>query len=102
MATVTRRPLAQDDLLEIWGYIGADSGRFADAMLDRIEAKLTQLATNPHLGRPRSELLPNLRSLAVGNYVLFYEPSNDGITLIRVLHGARDIPRLLHDTPDKP
>jgi plasmid stabilization system protein ParE len=45
---------------------------------------------NP-LGRARLELAPNLRSLLVGDYVMFYRPIDDGIEVVRVLHGARDI-----------
>jgi len=93
MAIVRRRPLAERDLVEIWAYIAADSDAFADAMLDRIEEKLLLLADRPKLGRARPELRAELRSFTVGNYVLFYEPDDTGITLVRVLHGARDIGR---------
>jgi toxin ParE1/3/4 len=46
------------------------------------------------MGRIRSDLLPNLRSFPVGNYVIFYFPADDGIEVIRILHGARDIQQL--------
>ena len=48
----------------------------------------------PEVGRQRPDLAPNLRSLPAGNYVIFYRPIPDGIQLIRVLHGARDIPAI--------
>ncbi len=34
---------------------------------------------------------PNLRSFPIGSYLIFYRPMEDGIQLIRVAHGARDI-----------
>jgi plasmid stabilization system protein ParE len=37
---------------------------------------------------------PNLRSVSVGNYVVFFEPRNYGICVIRVLHGRRNIEAL--------
>jgi toxin ParE1/3/4 len=43
------------------------------------------------LGRSREELAPGLRSLAFGRYVIFDEVIPDGIAIIRVLHGARDL-----------
>lgn len=46
----------------------------------------------PESGRKRPDLAPDLRSLPVGNQVIFYRPIPDGIQVIRVLHGARDIP----------
>jgi toxin ParE1/3/4 len=51
------------------------------------------LSEFPGLGRPRDELAESLRSFPVGNYVIFYLPLGDGINVIRVLHGARDIRR---------
>jgi toxin ParE1/3/4 len=38
--------------------------------------------------------MPALRSLSVGNYLIFYRPLADGIEIVRVLHGARDIDSL--------
>ena len=36
----------------------------------------------------------NCAKFPVGNYLVFYRPAIDGIEVIRVLHGARDIPEL--------
>ena len=47
------------------------------------------------MGRVRSELAPELRSFPVGRYVVFYLPCPDGIDIVRVLHGARDIETVL-------
>lgn len=32
----------------------------------------------------------NLRSLSVKRYVIFYQPTDDGVEIFRVLHGSRD------------
>jgi plasmid stabilization system protein ParE len=42
----------------------------------------------------REELAPNLRSSHVGKYIIFYRPEDEGIEVIRVIHGHRDIPKL--------
>jgi toxin ParE1/3/4 len=52
------------------------------------------LARMPELGRKRPDLAPDLRGFPIGNYIIFYRPVPDGIQVIRVLHGARDIPEL--------
>lgn len=91
MAIVFKRPLAELDLLEIWDYIADDSLDRADAFLDRVENKLQALARSPGMGRRREELLPRLQSFPVGNYVVFYREIENGIDVIRVLHGSRDI-----------
>jgi len=38
--------------------------------------------------------MPALRSLPVGNYLVFYLPLDDGIEVVRVLHGSREIDAL--------
>jgi len=43
------------------------------------------------MGRARDELVPGVRCFPVGRYVVFYVPLDDGIDIVRVLHGARDI-----------
>ena len=39
MPRVTRRPLAEADILEIWDYIADDSVAAADRWLDELDAK---------------------------------------------------------------
>lgn len=91
MPIVVKRPIAELDLLEIWDYIADDSPDRADEFLDRIEGKLQTLARNPGLGKRREELLPGLKSFPIDNYVVFYREIRDGIDVVRVLHGSRDI-----------
>jgi toxin ParE1/3/4 len=54
------------------------------------------------MGRARHELLVNLRSFTVENYVIFYQPIADGIEVLRVLYGARDIHRIFDEMISKP
>jgi toxin ParE1/3/4 len=49
------------------------------------------LLTMPQAGRLRQEFRENLRSFAVENYVIFYRTVSDGIDILRVVHGRRDI-----------
>ena len=48
----------------------------------------------PHMGRQRSELRQGLRSFAVGSFLIFYQTSENNFEIVRILHGARDIPSL--------
>ena len=91
MSRVTRRPHAEADILEIWGYIAEDSVVAADRWVDKLGEKFALWATQPMMGRARDELSPGIRSLAFGRYVVFFEPLPDGIDVVRVLHGSRDI-----------
>ncbi len=80
------------DLAEIWAYIARDSPDNADHYIDRIFQICQEgLASNPRLGRAREELSPGLRSLVFESYVIFYHPIPNGVEVVRVLHGMRDI-----------
>jgi toxin ParE1/3/4 len=46
------------------------------------------------MGRHREELAAELRSFLVDNFVIFYRPMDGGIEVVRILHGARDLPPL--------
>ena len=91
MRGILKRQRAADDLIELWDYIAEDSVMRADALIDDFDAKFHLLAEQPMLGRSREELAPGLRSLPFGRYVIFYEVIPDGIAIVRVLHGARDL-----------
>jgi toxin ParE1/3/4 len=43
------------------------------------------------MGRPRDELAVGLRSLPVGDYLVFYRSGKDGIEVARILSGYRDL-----------
>lgn len=79
MPRVARRPQAESDILEIWGYIAEDSIVEADRWVDKLNEKLSLWATQPTMGRTRDELAPSMRSLAFGQYVVFFEPLPDGL-----------------------
>ena len=91
MARVTRRPLAEIDILDIWDFIAEDSLIEADRWVDRLDEKFALWATQPLMGRCRDELASGVRSLAFGRYVVFFFPLPDGFDIVRVLHGSRDI-----------
>jgi toxin ParE1/3/4 len=91
MPQVRRRPLAALDVLDIWDYIAEDDVAAADRWVDELDATLRSLATQPMMGRARDELAEGLRSLPYRRYVIFYLPIDDGIDVVRVLHGARDV-----------
>lgn len=91
MARITRRPLAEADILEIWDYIAEDSMVEADRWVDKLDEKLLLWATQPTMGRNRDALAPGLRSFAFGRYVVFFLPLPDGMDVVRVLHSSRDV-----------
>jgi toxin ParE1/3/4 len=95
MTRVVLTDSARQDQLEIWLYIAADNPDAADRLLDEIDEALRLLAGAPGLGRVRDDIAPELRYFPVGNYLILYEAQLDGITVVRVVHGARHLGWLL-------
>ena len=91
MPTLIVSPLAEEDLEEIWGFLAKRDVEAADRLVDEITGRFDHLLAYPEAGRARHELLVNLRSLPVKRYVIFYQPTDDGVEIFRVLHGSRDV-----------
>jgi toxin ParE1/3/4 len=98
---VLLRRRAQVDLEEHAEYIALDRPMAAARFLEAVEKNLNELAELPLQGSPRrfaSSTLKNVRSWAVsgfGNFLIFYRPTARGIEVVRVLHSARDLGRIL-------
>jgi toxin ParE1/3/4 len=95
MPRIVRTYPARDDLRQIWLYVAQHSLDAADRLIDRFERTLQSLARNPLMGESVAEYHPGLRRFTLGNYVLYYQPIEGGVRLVRVLHGARRIEDLL-------
>lgn len=84
---------AHDDLENILRYITLQSGseEIGTDFVLRLLEKCVSLATAEFkLGRLRPELGPELRSLAFGNYVLFFRYRESWLEIVNILEGHRD------------
>lgn len=93
MARIDRRPRARQDLVEIWRYIAGESGEpRADRYLRRLNDVVSYLAQQPLIGRKRPEIQEEgIRSFPAESHVIFYIALEDGIELVRVIHGSQDL-----------
>ncbi len=97
------RPRAKLDLAEIIEHLAPHNVDAAAHFLDTVEAEFAFLADNPRAGSIRSRpplRLKGLRSWPVHgfrNYLIFYLPRTEGVEIIRILHGARRLNRLLRE-----
>jgi toxin ParE1/3/4 len=93
MARILRREQAILDMMDIWRYVAQYSGpERAGAVIRQLEQKIQTIAEFPHMGRRRDDLVPGLRSVPFTTYVLCYFPLDDGIEVVRVVDGRRDLP----------
>jgi toxin ParE1/3/4 len=89
---VVRRPAFVGDLTDAYAYLVERNPQAADQLLDEVEVTVELLAAFPLMGRQRSELREGVRSLRLRRfpYILFYKVRDEALTLLRLLHGARD------------
>jgi len=99
--------LAQADLDDAAEYIALDSREAAERFLLAAHATFADLLDSPRIGRCSEFRLSRLIDLRVWpvkgfrNYLIFYREITDGIQIIRVLHGARDIQEVLDEPQEE-
>jgi toxin ParE1/3/4 len=91
MGRLLRTSRANRDFVEIWSYIAKDNPSAAENLLDSIERTCNRLAQFPDMGQSCKCLGQSVRCFTVGNYVVFYRAIKDGIEVLRVVSGSRDI-----------
>ncbi|MCK9918802.1 type II toxin-antitoxin system RelE/ParE family toxin [Microbacteriaceae bacterium K1510] len=82
---------ADADLLHIHSYLAERNPVAAVVLARAFTEKFSRLSRFPFIGRDRSHLISGIRSLVVGNYVIFYRIEADQVTVLRILDGRRDI-----------
>ena len=92
MGTVKRYPGAEQDLVEIGVYIAEDSPANADRFVDALEKECQKLADSPFiLGHACPGLDAELRRHNFKGYAIVYEPVPEGIELVGIFQGSRDL-----------
>lgn len=107
MAELIVAPAARADLLSQWNFYADDVGNpeLADRLMASAETTFKKLARSPGLGRPRPFHSPKARNLRSWNVVgfskhlVFYRPlpSDRGVEIVRVVHGARELDALFNE-----
>jgi len=91
---LTRR--ASRDVDEIWAYIAQDNPVAAGRMLDAFVATFESIATNPKAGHTRTEVTTSpVLFRRVREYQIIYDPRKRPVQIIAVLHGRRDLAKVL-------
>lgn len=88
-------PEAACDIREIWSYIAADSVKAARKVRLALFDACQRLAENPGIGHTREDLTDQpVLFWPVGSYLIIYHPQSKPLSVVRVVHGARDVPSL--------
>jgi len=103
MARILKREAAKRDLIAQWVWYAENAGiEVADRFLIAADSTLNLLSNQPGIGSPffvRNPQLQGVRRFPVSDgferLLLFYFPHQDGVELLRVVHGSRELERLL-------
>jgi toxin ParE1/3/4 len=91
-------PQARRDLLDATRWIARDNPTAARALRDAVKEAAARIVAHPESGAVRVEFSdPPTRFLVLTGlpYILVYDSEPRPPLILRVLHGARDLPELL-------
>lgn len=100
MSTAVLTPRARRDLLEAISWIAKDNPQAARALRDTVGRTARLIGRFPRIGSVRPELAPSpVRFVPLRGfpYVVVYDSDRMPPPILRVLHGARDLPELMRD-----
>ena len=88
---------AQRDLTEIWEFIAKDNLDAADRVVAAIDDAMRPLAQHPWIVHARTGVSDSrYRFWRVYSYLIAYRASDTELTVVRIVHGARDIRNILN------
>lgn len=100
MAEVRWSLTASDDLQQIEDFIARDSLLHAINFVDRLVESAGKLQKSPQIGRVVPEFgRSDLREVLFRGYRLVYLLKDGAVTILRVVHGARNLAALAEREP---
>ncbi len=100
MASYLFSEAAVKDLNQICEFIGRTNVKAASKLFDYIRQKCKLVASFPNMGKDYSQIRQNLRGFIVDDYIVFYYPREDGIDIVRVAYGRRNLKALFEEFRD--
>ena len=98
MNRIVLTPAAEGDLLKIIEYLEGDNPSAVLKVVDALDQAMQRLAENPGIGHVRPDLTgEDVRFWPVFKYLVIYRQETKPLEIIRVLHGRRDVERILGD-----
>lgn len=89
---------AKGDLRKILDYLEGDNSSAVLRVVDALDDAMQLLADSPGIGHLRPDLTPqDVRFWSVFRYMVIYRPDTKPLEIVRVLHGKRDVRRLLEE-----
>lgn len=87
-------PAALDDLAHIADWIGQDDPKRAQSFVEELRTACRELGDFPRAYPAFPRFGPMSRRRVHGNYLMIYDVEPDFVTIVAVIHGARNIDNL--------
>ena len=88
---------ARVELASAFQRIRSDNPEAALRFLRQAKEAAEKIAEYPGSGTVRPEIDPSIRTRPFGKYIIIYEPTQDGILVLRFIEGHRNISELFRD-----
>ncbi len=85
---------ARSDLINIHHAISDHNPSIADVRVRRITERCLQLAAFPQSGPTRPDIAPDARTLVIERWMVIYRLTADGVQVVRIVDGMRDLSNL--------
>ena len=85
------------DINDICDYIAQNNPRSASNLFDAIRQKCKLIANFPNMGKRYEQVRANLRGFFVGDYIVFYYAHDEGIFIVRIVSGYRNLDTLFSE-----
>jgi toxin ParE1/3/4 len=99
MAQYLINKLASQDLIEIADYFAASNVRAGEKFFNDFNRKCKQLVAFPNSGKSYDYIYSDLKGVPLSSYIIFYRLLEDGIEILRVISGRRDLFTAFQENP---
>jgi len=100
---IRRSKQVRSDIIAIYEYIYERNPEAAERVLDAIEKSIRSLIDTPGIGHYWNSTDPRLQGIKVTSvrpfrqYLIFFRESENAIEVFRVVHGARELSRMVDE-----
>jgi len=95
MAEVVFRDRARRDLDQSMPALRPTIQVLAERFRANVLRRISLLERLPEGAQPRPEFGPDIRTILIGSYIVILRVVVPKVTVLRIVHSARDLPRLL-------
>jgi len=97
MRTCLISPEASQDLDNIFDYFASNNVEAGERFVIAFEKKCEKLLQFPKMGRSYEEIESSLRGIPLDNYIILYRLIDNGVEIVRVVSGYRNLEYLFDE-----